>query len=209
MTDLPVRLDPPPAARLGLILLQADATLEAELPRLTPHGATTHVTRVPSGLEVTSETLPEMIAHLPAAAGLLPRGHHFRAVAYACTSGTAVIGRAKVAELVRQGVPTDAVTDPVSALIAACGALGVSRIGLLSPYVAEVSDQLRAILATDGIETPVFGSFNIAEEERVTRISGRSVIDGATALARRGGIDALFLSCTNLRTLDLIEEIEA
>jgi maleate isomerase len=97
----------------------------------------------------------------------------------------------------------------VTALVAACRALGISRIGLISPYVPEVSDRLCRILAEDGIETPLFGSFNIAEEEKVTRISAASVIDAAQALAAKGGIEALFLSCTNLRTLGLIDKVEA
>jgi maleate isomerase len=114
-----------------------------------------------------------------------------------------------VARLVAQGCKTPAVTEPVSALIAACRHLGIRRLALLSPYVEDVSATLRRVLAASGIETPVFGSFDEAREERVARIAPGSIVDAATTLAGQGGVDGIFMSCTNLRTLDVIDTIEA
>jgi maleate isomerase len=197
------------SATLGLIVLQADETVEHELHRLLAgDGVSLMVSRVPSGLEVTGETLAAMEGHLSRAAELFPQPARFHAVGYACTSGAAVIGPEVVADRVRQGCATAAVSDPVTALVAACRALGITRLGLLSPYVAEVSARLRDVLAQAGIATPVFGSFEESEEARVARIDGASVIAAARNLAAQGGVEGLFLSCTNLRTLDVIPEIE-
>ncbi|MEC3862606.1 aspartate/glutamate racemase family protein [Mesobacterium sp. TK19101] len=195
--------------RLGLIVLQADETIEGDFRRMIPATTEWLVTRVPSGEELTADSIRAMEAHLGAAAGRLPRGGAFDAVAYACTSGAAGIGTARVASMVRDGVNARAVSDPVTALLAACGALGITRLGLLSPYVAEVSDRLRQVLAEAGVETPVFGSFEEEIEARVVRIDAPSICNAAETLAARGGIDALFLSCTNLRTLEVIAPLEA
>jgi maleate isomerase len=195
--------------RLGLVVLQTDETIELDFRRILPKDTDLYVTRVPSGLEVTRETLGAMESHIASAAALLPSAQSFDAVGYGCTSGTSVIGAARVAELVRQGVKTKAVTEPVSALVAACAELGLSRLAFLSPYIEEVSDTLRRVLVAKGIASPVFGSFDEAEEAKVVRISGASVIAAATALCEGQGVDALFLSCTNLRTLDVIDEIES
>ncbi|MDH3264688.1 MAG: Asp/Glu racemase [Paracoccaceae bacterium] len=208
MSAFRYRLDPAPAATLGLIVLQEDETLEQDMRRLLPTSAQLHVSRVPSGKEVTRETLAAMGAELPAAARLFPSAVRFDAVGYGCTSGTAVIGAPRVAELIRSGTETQAVTEPVSALLAACGALGVRRLAFLSPYIAEVSARLREVLAESGVESPVFGSFDEAEEAKVARIDTASVIEAATELGRASEAEALFLSCTNLRTLDAIPEIE-
>ncbi len=195
---------------LGLIVLQPDETIEHDFRRLIPtDDVTLYVSRIPSATEVTGDTLAQMRHDLPSAAALMPRGLNFDVVGYGCTSGTSVIGTDAIADLVQQGVPTKAVTEPVSALIAACDALKISRIGFLSPYIAEVSAALRATLAENGVTSPVFGSFDEAVEAKVARIDGESVIAAAKALAAKGGIDALFLSCTNLRTLDVIKPIEA
>ncbi len=208
MSALPHGLAPPPV-RVGLVVLQADETLEQDLRRLIAPGLEYLVTRVPSGEEVTPDTLAAMEAHLTAATALLPRGARFAALAYACTSGAAQIGPARVAELLQRAAEAPAVTDPVTALIAACRHLGLRRLALLSPYTAVVSDRLRHVLDGAGIATPVFGSFEVAEEARVVRIDAPSIIAAAETLAARGGIDGLFLSCTNLRALPVIDLLEA
>ena len=204
----PYRLSEVSAPRIGLIVLQADETIEVDFRRLIPPGVELLVSRVPSGAEVTSETLAEMAGHLTAAAALFPGSVNFAAVGYACTSGTAQIGAAEVARLVRAGTTAAAVTDPVTALIATCRALGLGRLALLSPYVAPVSERLRDTLAAAGIDTPAFGSFDVAEEARVVRIDGPSIIGAAETVAARAPVDGLFLSCTNLRTLDVISALE-
>jgi len=197
-------------AALGLIVLQSDETIEDEFRRLVPDtGVSLYHSRVESGAEVTPETLARMAHDLPAAARRLPRPIHFDAVGYACTSGASVIGPEKVAALVAAVCQTRHVTEPLSALVAACGHLGVSKLAFLSPYTETVSDTLRGALAARGVESPVFGSFDEAEETRVARIDGASVMAAARHLARTGGAEALFLSCTNLRSFGVIDAIEA
>ncbi len=208
MTAFPYQLDDFQPTTLGLIVLQSDERIESDFRQLTPKGVQLFVSRVPSALEVSNETLAEMEAHLSAAASVLPRAPDFDVVGYGCTSGTAQIGAATIADRVRSGVETQAVTEPVSALVAACRALGVRQLGILSPYVEPVSKKLRSVLRDGGIETPQFGSFAEPTEEKVARILETSTLEAAWQLAQNGGIDAMFLSCTNLRTLNIIEPLE-
>lgn len=193
----------------GLIVLQQDERIEPDFRRLLPEDARLHVSRIPSGAAVTTDTLAGMETHLTAAAALLPPAVAFDAVGYGCTSGAAVIGRARVAELVRGGATAAAVSEPASALIAAARALGITRFALLSPYVAEVSDRLRTVLAEDGIGTPRFGSFEIVEEAEVARIAPTSIAAAAIELGRDASVEGVILSCTNLNGLAVIGEVEA
>lgn len=193
---------------LGLVALQSDQTIEADFRRILPVATELYVSRVPSGAEVTSDSLAEMEGHLAHAASLLPPQVSYDVVGYGCTSGTAQIGAAQIAKQVQAGTQARAVTEPVSALVTACAALQLNKIAILSPYVAEVSDNLRRVLADAGVDTPVFGSFNEAEEARVVRIDSASVYAAAVDLMRDADVDGLFLSCTNLRTLDVIKPLE-
>jgi maleate isomerase len=105
-------------------------------------------------------------------------------------------------------VRTAAVTEPLSAAVAAFTALGVRRIGLISPYVAEVSAALRAALAAAGLEVVAFASFEEEVEARVARIAPSSIEDAAMAIGGQQAVEAVFLSCTNLRALDVIDSVE-
>ena len=100
-------------------------------------------------------------------------------------------------------------TNPAEAMMAACHQLGVKRIGLVSPYVAEVSDALCALLAENSIETPLVGSFEQAEEAVVARIALHSVEEAICRIGATDKVEAVFASCTNLRTFDVIEACEA
>ncbi len=64
------------------------------------------------------------------------------------------------------------------------------------------------MLADGGVATPVFGSFNEAEEAKVARIDEKSLFDAAVELASAREAEAVFLSCTNLKTLDVLPRIE-
>lgn len=55
-----------------MIVLQTDETLEGDLRRMLPADAPLYVSRVPSGADVTPESLRAMSGHLTQAAGLLP-----------------------------------------------------------------------------------------------------------------------------------------
>ena len=205
----PFEIDPPDTERpaLGLVVLQSDETIEREFRTLLPPSVDLFVSRVPSGADVTAETLAAMRDHLASAAGLFPQGRALAAVGYACTSGASVIGSGEVARLIRDASGAVHVTDPVASLVAACRRRDVRRLALLSPYVEEVSETLRVALAAHGIETSAFGSFGEARERTVARITTVSIVEAATGLLGEEDVDGLFLSCTNLRTLDAIDRL--
>lgn len=196
-------------ATLGLIALQTDETLEHDLRRMLPiDGVALYTSRVPVAEQITGETLIEMEQTIPTSAALLPKALTYDVVAYGCTSGSSVIGSERVVELVKLGAQATNVTNPVTALSAACAHLSVSKLAFLSPYVEEVSQSLRTTLQNLDIESPVFGSFDEPFDQRVARIDAQSVINAALDLGRDPNTDAVFMSCTNLQTLDVIDQIE-
>ncbi|WP_419901281.1 Asp/Glu racemase [Kiloniella sp.] len=196
-------------AKLGLIILQADETLENELRLVLqdPDIALYH-SRIPSHPNVTKETLAQMALDLPTAAGLLPNSISFDAIGYACTSGATVIGQKAVAEKIHQYHPGVAVTDPISAVIAGCRALGVDKLGFLTPYVPEVSEAMRQLLEDNGLTVTGFGSFEQEQEKVVSRIAEASTLDAIVEIGKSSECDAIFVSCTNLRTFGILAKAE-
>lgn len=195
---------------IGVIVLQTDETLEAELRRaFADPDAPIYVNRIPSAETVTPETLAQMAVDLPSAAALLPASIPFRAIGYGCTSGSTVIGPDRVAELVHRAHPNARATNPLTALRAACAELGIRRLGFVTPYVEDVTSAMRDVLITGGLEIASVASFEQVEEKVVARITEDSARAAAVAAARQAPCDAVFLSCTNLRAFKIIEAAEA
>lgn len=211
MTQAAYRLTGPIGqTTLGLIVLQVDETVEHDFRRLFPApGVALHVSRVASGADLTPETIAGMEAHLTQAAALLPPAARFDALGYACTSAATLLGAERVAGLLRAGAQAGAVTDPLSAALAAMAALSVRRIALVSPYIAEVGGPVRDAFQAAGVAVPAMLSFGERVEARVARIDPASTRAAALEIGRRPGVEAVFLSCTNLRTLDIIAGLEA
>jgi maleate isomerase len=196
----------------GLLVLQADETIEQDVRRMLPEGRVAlYVSRVPSAPEVTPETLARMGPELTGAARLLPPSLSYDAVGYGCTSGASVIGANNVAASVKLGCAAAEVTNPMTALVAACRALEVHKLAFLTPYMASVSEGLRVALAAEGVQCVALGGFDEAEEAKVARIDKASIVAAATAVVQSAETrpEALFLSCTNLRTLDVIDVLES
>jgi len=201
-------------ARLGLIVLQTDEVIEAEFrfllgPAFERDGIVLHHSRVPSGQEVTRETLALMEAEIPAAVRLLPKAAAFDVIGYACTSGSTVIGEDRVAEVIRSVRPGVTVSNPLSAAKAALKALDLKRIGFVTPYVAEVSAAMRDNLAEAGFETVSFGSFEEVEDGIVARMTPASILEAVLTVGEASSCDGVFVSCTNLRAAGVLEEAEA
>ena len=216
-------------ARIGLVVLENDQTVEAELRGLWPDGVTAFVTRIPMEDQVTPETLLAMEERIPAAAGLLPSTFGFDAIGYGCTSAATLIGEDGVDAAIRRAHPEVPNTNPMAAAVAAIGALGAVRIGVVTPYSAEVTAGIVGHLTRKGLAVAVVGSFLEESDSVVARITEESVAaaviqlvasdqaraepvretGAARARGGAGGLDAVFVSCTSLRALGIVEDLEA
>lgn len=205
---LPFELEIDRGQAMGLIVLQTDELMEYELGKLfLGQGLRTYQNRIQSMPEVRPETLSMMGETMTSSAAMLPDEAGISVIGYGCTSGATVLGEARVAELINHAHPSVTVTNPLSALKAACKALRVKKLGLVSPYIAEVTDALKAAIETAGIQISVYGSFEQAEDQTVARISPKSTLNAMCDIGS-GECDAVFASCTNLRAWEIIPEAE-
>lgn len=197
-------------ATLGVIVLQTDETLEPEFAQIMDvAGVALYHSRIPMVSEITPETLAQMERDLPASARLFPPALDFDVIGYGCTSASSVIGSGNVAAAIQTVFPKAKVTNPLDAIIAAGHAVGAKRLGFLTPYLPEVSAGMRDKLQHAGFEIAGFGSFEEGDDRCVARISEASIVEAAKHVAAMNDADAIVISCTNLRCLNIIPEIEA
>ena len=196
-------------ARIGLIVLATDHTLEYEYRKIfNIDGVALYQSRIQNSPEINPTTLAQMEQGITAATDVLLPGAKFDVVAYACTSGTVVIGEEKVFRRIREARPDVACTTPITAAIAAFQALGARRIALLTPYIDEVHQTMRRFVEAQGVEVPVIGSFNHENDNEVARMSPASIRAAALELGRHPAVDAVFVACTSLRVAEIVEDLE-
>lgn len=197
--------------QVGLaVVTPFDFALDREIWRWAPDPVTMHFNRVgyvtvPVGLEL-AYAVNSRVAVRQAALELVATAP--RVVAYLCSSGSFVNGlageRALREDLTSAGIPTAVTTS--GAMLAAMEHLGISRVAIATPYVADLAHRLEAFLGEAGIET--VGSAHLGLPGGIWRVP----YDGVAQLvleADRPDAEAVFVSCTNLPTYDLIAPLEA
>lgn len=200
------------AGELGVgvgVVVPYDFVLDRELWRWTPDGVSLHLTRTPyedvevsvaqaeavGDREVVARATRDVLTAEPAV------------VAYGCTSGSFVGGRsgerALAAAMVGAGAPRAVTTS--GALLQAVDALGLRSLAVVTPYDQEVGERLRIFLAESDVEVTAIGNMGLTG--RIWTVP----YDVTADLVRRTvqpGADGVFISCTNLRTFDLIAPLE-
>lgn len=196
-------------ARLGLLVLESDQTMEWEM-RLMTHlpGVSVYHARLANDVVVTPESLANMEAELPIAAGLLPDYLGLSALGYGCTSGSTIIGEDRVAEILDSKHPGVPSSNPLAAAKAALRVLGVKRLGLVTPYTPDVTKAMQDRFEAAGIQIISVGSFYEDSDAVVGRIDPQAILDAAILIGKSDDVDGVFISCTSLRAAEIIEPAE-
>ncbi|WP_436644382.1 aspartate/glutamate racemase family protein [Microbaculum sp. FT89] len=201
-------LEPNDVSRLGLIALATDLTSERDAWRvLPPERAALHVTRVPYANPTTPENLARMAPTLTAAADLLVPDVTLAAICFSCTAASVEIGDDAVAEAIRTARPGVPVVTPPDAAVQAFAALGVGRIALVTPYLPETTAPMVAYFTRRGLDVASAQCLGLSDDREMARVSAATIVAAAEA-ADRPDVEGVFLSCTALPALGVIDAIE-
>lgn len=196
-------------AAIGLIVLATDHTIEYEWRKLMAlPGVGLYQSRIVNAAEITPDTLKEMDTLIaPGAAVILP-GEPVDVVAFGCTSASMVMGEDHVMARIREARPQAACTTPVTAARVALQALHAPRVAMLTPYMRSINESMKAYLGQRGIEVVRMGSFEHSNDNEVARVDAASVRRAVLEIGRHDDVDAVFVSCTSLRLVDHVAELE-
>ena len=197
-------------ATVGLLVLANDRVIEVEFRRVFERcRVALYHSRIYNDPTISPETLKRMEQGLAAATDLIAPGVALDVVGYGCTSASMVIGAARVAERVREARPGVACTTPMTAAFAAFKALGVARVALFTPYIDDINQAMRRHIEAQGVRVAAMGSFNEEDDPTVARITLESVQRAALEVGAPEAVEAVFVSCTNVRLLDGAAALEA
>jgi len=201
----------PPLHQAGIgVVVPYDFALDRELWRWLPDDVSLHFTRMPHApmpatLEMAvhisdPETAAQSVIDVSAVSPLV--------MAYACTSGSFVGGplaeRALVAAMMGAGALAALTTS--GALLEALRHLEITRIATATPYTADLTVGLTAFLGESGIEVTAASGLGLISDIWTVphEVTMQLVRETDTADA-----DAVFISCTNMPTYDVIAALEA
>ncbi|MBH67809.1 MAG: Asp/Glu racemase [Rhodospirillaceae bacterium] len=197
-------------ARMGLIALATDHVIEHEFNLLLQkiEGTQIYTTKVQMDPIVTRETLSDMESRLTAASETLLPGNDFDVIGYGCTSASVVIGEEAVFKAIRLARPRVKITTPISACIAAIKSSNSNRIGLLTPYIEEVNILIRQYLEARDIAVVKSATFAEINDNIAGMITPESIRKVITDVFSELDLDMIFISCTSLRAVNIIPELE-
>lgn len=206
----PVRyVAPDGVVRLGMIALSTDLTSERDAWRYLPRDeAALHVARVRFDNPSTPDNLARVGPLLGAAAELILPEVPLAAIAFACTAASVAIGDAAVAAAIRSGRSGVPVVTPPDAAIAGFAAMGLGRIGLVTPYLEETTAPMVDYFIGRGLDVVRAECLGIADDRDIARVEAETILEAASAI-NGDDIEAVFLSCTALPAIGVIDRIEA
>ncbi|MFI2104328.1 aspartate/glutamate racemase family protein [Isoptericola sp. NPDC019693] len=199
--------------RIGMIVPSSNTCLEPQTARIlgaredvTVHSTRIEVTRIV--LDADSDTQFDHAAMVDAAR--LLRTADVDVVAWNGTAGS-WLGAGHDREMVRQitaatGVPA---TTSTLAYLDAFARFGLERIGLVTPYTADVNQAVATAWATEGIEVVAERHVGLHVNEEFARVPPEDLVPLAHDVVEGGRAQAVAYLCTNLYGAPVVERVEA
>ena len=194
--------------KVGLLALTTDLTIESDFQSICQKlPLDLFVNRIHNENPLTKENLLKMYDQIePVTKKILP-GQKINVVAYACTSGTIAIGEDKVKDKVQLAKPGCYVTTPITSAIKAFTKMNAKKIALFTPYPESVNKTILEYFNKKNINIISFSTFNIDLDEDIASVDPEYLLETLIKL-NISDADVLFVSCTALPVLEILEEVE-
>lgn len=192
---------------IGLLSLSTDPVVERDFRTHFPLDKfNIYVNRVEFNPPVTNENLMAMGPRITKAASLVAPDEPLDVIAYCCTSCATNLGDDVVCENINLGRPGVPAINPALAGQKALKSLGAKKIGLVTPYIEEVSDSVAGYFESFDIEVAKNVCMRCESDFEISRVSDKTMIDAAVEVSE--DVDAIFMSCAAFPATRVINKVE-
>ncbi|MFQ5856252.1 MAG: Asp/Glu racemase [Anaerolineae bacterium] len=198
--------------RVGLLVPSSNTVMEVDFYRNLPTSVTIHTGRMYMESATVQGEEVMLDAHaIPTAKTLATAKPDV--VVFGCTSAGALRGNAYDAELCSRisdvtGKPTVSVIEAVRNKLRVTRA---QKVAVLTPYVDELNQRIKASVEADGIEVVAIHGMGISINFDLALVQPPEIVEFARQrLGTKPPVDTLFISCTNYQAvsaLPLLQEI--
>ncbi len=193
--------------RLGIIVPSSNTTMEIEFRKMLPEEYSVHTARMRLR-EVTVESLYEMEKEAEYEALKLVDAD-VDVIGYGCTSGSLIRGPGHDEMLEKKlenltGRPAVATSG---AVLRALKALEIEKVAVVTPYIDEINKREEDFLEKNGFEVVDLKALRLKDNLKIGRVEVGTLISLVESLDY-GKADGIFISCTNMPTIEAIDLLE-
>ena len=194
--------------RIGLITLGSDFRIEKDFNNVIYRkNVDLFVNRIHCYNPLTNETLVKMADDITDVTKEILPGEKIDCVAYGCTSGTVAAGYEAIKKKINLAKPEAKVTTPITSAVKALKKMNIKNISVFTPYTKSINQSVTEYFKKSGINVKALHYFDIATDIDIGKVDSNYLFEVLSHLNLNDS-EALFISCTALPALDLIDELE-
>ena len=194
--------------RIGLITLGSDLRIEKDFNNVVyGKDIDLYVNRIRCYNPLTNETLVKMANDITNVTKEILPDQKLDCVAYGCTSGTVAAGYDSIKEKVNLAKPEAKVTTPITSAIKALKVLGINKISIFTPYTKKINDSVVNYFEKKNVIINSLTYFDIDSDLDIGKVDEDYLFEVLSKIDLKDS-DALFVSCTALPVLSIIDKLE-
>ena len=194
--------------RVGLIVLATDVMIEKDFLKVFSRvSADLYVNRITNYNPVTAENLEKMTNKITSVTENILPGERIDCIVYGCTSGTIVSGYDNIKKKINIAKPDALVTAPSTAALNALKKKNINKISIVTPYIKSVNDDVVNFFKNNNFEVTSNTYFDIQSDVDIGRVDQDQLFKTLSSINHKDA-EALFVSCTSLPVLNIIEKLE-
>ena len=194
--------------RIGLIALATDFRIEKDFINvIKDQDIDFFVNRIHCYAPLTSENLIKMSNTVTEISEDILPNEKIDCVVYGCTSGTIAAGYDTIKKKVNLAKPEAKVTTPSTAAINALRKMNIKNISIFTPYSKTLNDDVVKYFENQNFKITSNAYFDITNDLDIGKVDEDYLYKTLLEMDL-GNADCLFISCTALPALSIIEKLE-
>jgi len=194
--------------KIGLIALASDYMIEKDFIKIIKNKKIDFfVNRIECFNPLTKENLIKMSEKVTEITKDILPNEKVDCIAYGCTSGTIAAGYDAIEKKIKKAKPESIVTTPSTASIKALRKLNVSKVAIFTPYSKKLNDEVLGFFKKENFEITANSYFDIKSDIDIGKVDANYLYEVLSKMDLNGA-EVLFISCTALPALSIIEMLE-
>ena len=194
--------------RIGLITLGSDFRIEKDFNNVVyGKDIDLYVNRIHCYNPLTNEALVKMAEDITDVTKDILPDQKIDCVAYGCTSGTIAAGYDTIKSKINLAKPSAKVTTPITSTIKALKKLDIKKISIFTPYTNTINNSVVSYFKKENISVNSLTYFDIASDLDIGKVDENYLFEVLSKIDLEDS-DALFVSCTALPVLSIIDKLE-